>query len=373
MIEKILGKHKSLQRNLIKEFVIVFIALIILSISVFYFSVNNAIEKELRKSVETGESINSIQIVSIVRRSIVISIGTTFIFIVVIMRYSAKKILKPINQINWAMQKVASGNFDVQLETCREDEIGELTKNFNVMVKDLSKIEVLQKDFINNMSHEMKTPISSIKGFAQLLEKIDVTEEERKEYIEIIVEESDRLLNISSNILKLSKLQNKEKLNNKKDVNISEQIKKVVVLLENKRAEKQIEIKYDLPTTVINGDEELLHQVWMNLLDNAIKFTHNHGHINIEIQPKGKNAVVYIKDDGIGMTNTEKRKAFERFYQVDESHGSEGSGLGLAIVKRIITLSGGEIKIESKKGKGTTFIVELPYKESKNENKIKIM
>ena len=372
MFEKIFGKHKSLQRNLIKEFVVVFIALILLSISVFYFSVNNAIEKELENSAETGESINSTQVVSIVRRSIAISIGTTLIFIVVIMRYSAKKILKPINQINGAMQKVAAGNFDVQLETQREDEIGELTKNFNVMVKDLGKIEVLQKDFINNMSHEMKTPISSIKGFAQLLEEADLTEEEKKEYIGIIVEESDRLLNISSNILKLSKLQNKEKLNNKKDVNIGEQIKKVILLLENKRAEKQIEINYDLPDTVINGDEELLHQVWMNLLDNAIKFTGNNGHINIEIKPKEEKALIYIKDDGIGMTDAEKRKAFERFYQVDESHGSEGSGLGLSIVKRIITLSGGEIRIESKKGKGTTFIVELPYEENKTKNKIEI-
>lgn len=372
MFEKIFGRHKSLQRNLIKEFVVVFIALIVLSISVFYFSVNNAIEKELKDSAETGESINSTEVVSIVRRSIAISIGTTFIFIVVIMRYSAKKILKPINQINGAMQKVAAGNFDVQLETRREDEIGELTKNFNVMVKDLGKIEMLQKDFINNMSHEMKTPISSIKGFAQLLEEADLTEEEKKEYIGIIVEESDRLLNISSNILKLSKLQNKEKLNNKKDVNIGEQIKKVILLLENKRAEKQIEINYDLPDTVINGDEELLHQVWMNLLDNAIKFTGNNGHINIEIKPKEDKALIYIKDDGIGMTDTEKRKAFERFYQVDESHGSEGSGLGLSIVKRIITLSGGEIRIESKKGKGTTFIVELPYEENKTKNKIEI-
>ena len=230
----------------------------------------------------------------------------------------------------------------------------------------------MQKDFINNMSHEMKTPISSIKGFAQLLEEADLTEEEKKEYIGIIVEESDRLLNISSNILKLSKLQNKEKLNNKKDVNIGEQIKKVILLLENKRAEKQIEINYDLPDTVINGDEELLHQVWMNLLDNAIKFTGNNGHINIEIKPKEYKALIYIKDDGIGMTDAEKRKAFERFYQVDESHGSEGSGLGLSIVKRIITLSGGEIRIESKKGKGTTFIVELPYEENKTKNKIEI-
>ena len=373
MFEKIFGKHKSLQRNLIKEFVIVFITLMIASILIFYFSVSNALQRKVEESNKNGEKIKAAEVAGIVQRSVVISIGTSVGFIIIIMRYSAKKILKPIKQLNEATQKVAAGDFEIQLETQREDEIGELTKNFNVMVKDLSRIEILQKDFINNMSHEMKTPISSIKGFAQLLEEADLTEEEKKEYMEIIVEESDRLLNISSNILKLSKLQNKEKLNNKKDVNISEQIKKVILLLDNKRAEKQIEINYDLPDTVINGDEELLHQVWMNLLDNAIKFTNNNGHIHITIKNKEEKAIISIQDDGIGMTEAEKRKAFERFYQVDESHGSEGSGLGLSIVKRIITLSDGEIRIESKKGKGTTFIVELPYEESKSKNKIRII
>ena len=311
MFERILGKKKSLQRNLIIEFSIVFIVLIFLSISVFYISVNKAIEKKL-VDIDEVEQIDRLEIVNIVRRSVGITVITSALYIIIIMRYSARKILGPIRQINEATKKIATGDFDIELESDREDEIGQLTENFNTMAKDLNKIEVLQKDFINNMSHELKTPISSIKGFAQLLESENLTDEEKKEYIGIIVEESDRLLNISSNILKLSKLQNKEKLTNKKEVDISEQIRKVINILENKWTEKNIMISANLPKTIINGDEELLYQVWMNLIDNSIKFTGQDGKIDISIKKINNKAQISIKDNGIGMTEDEKKKI--RFY-----------------------------------------------------------
>lgn len=272
MFEKIIGRKKSLQRNLIKEFIIAFIVLIVLSISIFYICVSKEVEKRF-KNIQTGDRINSEEIEDILSRSILITISTSTLYVILIMRYSAKKILNPINKISAATKKIASGDFDVKIESNREDEIGELTKNFNTMAEGLNKIEVIQKDFINNVSHEMKTPVSSIKGFAQLLEQDNLTDEEKKEYIDIIVEESDRLLNISTNILKLSKLQNKEKLTHKTEVNISEQIEKVINVLENRLGEKNITIKTDLPQTIIYGDEELLYQVWMNLIDNSIKFT----------------------------------------------------------------------------------------------------
>lgn len=371
MLKNIFGKKKSLQRNLIKEIVIVFVVLVLLSVSIFYLSVNRVVEKQL-KNIEIKGDISASEIVGVVRRSVIISVGTTIAFVIVIMKYSASKILNPIKQINEATKKIATGDFDIELESEREDEIGELTHNFNVMAKDLNKIEVLQKDFINNVSHEIKTPISSIKGFAQLLEQENVTEDEKKEYISIIVEESDRLLNISSNILKLSKLQTQDKLKNKKEVLISEQIKKVINVLESKIREKNITVIANLPKTIIQGDEELLYQVWMNLIENAIKFTKNDGNINIDIEKSSGMVKISIKDDGIGMTKEEMKKVFERFYQVDESHYSQGSGLGLAIVRRIVTLSGGNINVESEKEKGSTFIVELPYEKNKNKSKIKI-
>ena len=367
MFEKIVGKKKSLQRNLIKEFIVVFAVLIILSISVFYISVNKEVEERL-EDIQIEEQLEKEEIVKVVKRSVLITIVTSTLYIIAMMRYSARKILGPIRQINEATKKISAGDFDIELQSDREDEIGELTENFNIMAKDLNKIELLQKDFINNVSHEMKTPVSSIKGFAQLLEKENLTEEEKKEYIGIIVEESDRLLNISSNILKLSKLQNKEKLTNKTDVNISDQIRKIINVLENKWTEKNITIMANLPETIVFGDEELLYQMWMNLLDNSIKFTGENGSIDIDIRKNNSKIIVSIKDNGIGMTEEEKKKIFERFYQVDQSHYSEGSGLGLAIVKRIINLSGGKIDIESSKGKGSNFIVELPCEK----NKIKI-
>ena len=369
--EKILGKRKSLQRKLAKELIIVFFILTSISISIFYVSVRNAMVDKLDGINIEVESIEGQEIESIITRSLFISTATFILFTCIIMRYTVKKILKPIKEINDATKQIARGDFDVELESEREDEIGELTQNFNVMAKDLNKIEVLQKDFINNMSHEIKTPISSIKGFAQLLESEDLTEEEKKEYIGIIVEESDRLLNISSNILKLSKLQNKEKLTNKTEVDISNQIKKVINILENKWGPKEITISSNLPKTIINGDEELLYQVWMNLLDNAIKFSNPRGNIDVNIRRVNDKAEISIKDDGIGMSKEEMQKIFQRFYQVDESHYSEGSGLGLAIVKKIVTLSDGDIKIESKKGNGSTFIVKLPIEKNKNKIKIK--
>jgi len=370
MFGRLIGKRNSLQRSLIKEFIIAFLGLLLLSVLIFYTSINRSMTKKLKDINVNEESIDGKEIVWIVQKSIIVSVGTSIMCIVIIMGYDAKKILSPINKINKATKEISSGNFDIQLESERKDEIGELTRNFNAMAKDLSKIELLQKDFINNISHEMKTPISSIKGFAQLLQQEGTTEEEKNEYISIIVEESDRLLNISSNILKLSKLQNKEKIENKTDVNITKQIEKVVAMLENKRASKNIKIKCNMQEMIIKGDEELLYQVWTNLLDNSIKFTNNDGKIDIEVKKKSNTAIITIEDNGIGMTKDEQRKIFERFYQADESHYSEGSGLGLSIVKRIITLSGGEIQIESEKGKGSKFIVTLPTE--KNKNKIKI-
>lgn len=366
MIEKIIGKKKSLQRGLVKEFIILFIVIILLSVTVFYISVSNSIKIKLRE-VNKAESINETEIVNIVQRSIVISVVSTFFGIVLAMRYSAQKILGPIKQINEATKKIAIGDFNINLDCEREDEIGELTKNFNLMAKDLNKIEVLQKDFINNMSHEMKTPISSIKGFAQLLKKENLTEEEKQEYIDIIVEESDRLLHISSNILKLSKVQNKEKISKQEEIDIGKQINKVLLTLENKYLEKNIKIKTDFQKVVIYGDEDLLYQAWLNLIDNSIKFTKENGNIQINIKRKENLAIISIKDDGIGMTKEESRKIFERFYQVDESHYSQGSGLGLSIVSKIISLFDGKINVESEKGKGSNFIVELPIEKKKRK------
>lgn len=237
------------------------------------------------------------------------------------------------------------------------------------MTKGLKSTENLQKEFINNVSHEIKTPISSIEGFAKLLKDKNISNEEREEYSNIIIEEAERLSNLTGKMLKLSKLHNQDKIINKQEVLISEQIRKSISLLEPKWSEKNIKINVSLEENIFLGDEELIFQVWINLFENAIKFSNNNCQIDIKEFYNNEEIVVVIKDYGIGMQESELEKVFERFYQIDKSHSAEGSGLGLAIVKRIIELSNGKIEIKSKENKGTTVIVKLPKTKGKN-NKI---
>ena len=239
---------------------------------------------------------------------------------------------------------------------------GELTHNFNKMVKELNSIECLQKDFINNVSHEIKTPISSIQGFAKLLEADDLSKEERKEYAEIIKEESDRLLYLSTNILKLAKLENQERIMNKTKFNIAEQIRRTISVLEPKWKEKNIKFNVNLKEQEFLGEKDLMYQVWMNIIENSIKFSKQDGQIDIKMKTNQENIAVEIKDYGIGMEEEEAKKIFDRFYQVDKSHTKPGAGLGMTIAKRIVELSGGKIEVTSKLNESTTFIVTLPIK-----------
>lgn len=370
MFEKIFGKKNSIQRSLIISFIV---ATIIVGIS---FSITFSLVVSNEASNKLGQ-INSAniqkikEIQKIIRRGFILLMFNTIIIGGIIMRISSQKMLKPIEQITDATKKVASGNFNVKLETNRNDEIGELTDNFNKMVTDLASIECLQKEFIDNVSHEIKTPISSIQGFAQLLEDDRLSAEERKEYCSIIKEESNRLMNLSTNILKLSKLQNQNKIINKEQIDIAEQIRKTISLLESKWKEKELVFNVSLEEKYFYGDEDLIFQVWINLIENAIKFSKPKGKIDIILKENKNYIEVQIKDSGIGMSKEEKERIFTRFYQIDKSHSEVGSGLGLAIVKRIIELSNGEIKVISEKDVGTTIIVKLPIEERINKILIK--
>lgn len=368
MLEKIFGKKKSIQRSLVISFMISIILVIILSIAEFFLFVepyinNKIIEINIRSQEEFRE------IVYIVRRGLGFTIINVILISVILIRINMKKMLQPIKQINEATKRVTSGDYDIELETKREDEIGELTLNFNKMTKRLNSTENLQKEFINNVSHEIKTPISSIEGFAEILKDKNLSDEEREEYANIIIEESDRLINLTGKMLKLSKLHNQDKIVNKQEIMIDEQIRKTISLLEHKWREKDIKINVILEEKAFFGDEDLIFQIWINLLDNAIKFSKQEGKIDIRVFQKDRNIIVTIKDYGIGMPEDEVEKVFERFYQIDKSHSEEGSGLGLAIVKRIIELSEGEIELQSKEDKGTNVIVKLPVPDEKS-NKI---
>lgn len=365
MFEKILGRKKSIQRSLIMDFMLSIIIVVIISLIGFYIFVNKeALDTLIQINLESNEKIR--ELLGIIKRSIFILIINTILISAIAMKITSKKMLQPIRKITEATKKVSSGDFKVRLETKRSDEIGELTNNFNQMVKELGGIEVLQKEFIDNVSHEMKTPITSIQGFAKLLEE-DLPKEERKEYVKIITEESDRLLKLSTSMLKLSKLQNQDRITKNERINITEQIRKIISLLEPKWKEKEIIFNISAKEIYFYGDEELTYQIWINLIDNAIKFSKEKGKIDVIVKEENNSIVIKIKDYGIGMDEEEQKRIFTRFYQIDKSHSSEGSGLGLAIVKRIVELSKGTIEIESKKNLGTTFIVKLPNPQENNK------
>lgn len=369
MLEKILGKKKSIQRSLTKDMFISAIIVFFLSIVGFYLFVHSdTTEKLIQINIGNGQEIKDV--LQIIQRCIFILFCNSIIISFVFIKIASKKMLQPIEKLTEATKKVASGDFDVKLETKRQDEIAELTNNFNEMVKDLGSIECLQKEFIDNVSHELKTPISSIQGFAELLEDDTLSKEERIEYGEIIKEETNRLLNISTNMLKLSKLQNQNKITQKEEIDVAEQIRKAISLLEPKWTEKEITFNISMEEKYFYGDEELIFQIWVNLIDNAIKFSKQKGKINITLKEKKKENVleVKIKDNGIGMSEEEKEKIFTRFYQIDKSHSKSGSGLGLAIVKRIVELSNGKIDVKSKENDGTTMIVKLPLEKKTTDN-----
>ncbi len=283
-----------------------------------------------------------------------IAIGSLLIALVV------NRLVKPILNLTGATQEVAKGNFDVQLPVKSDDEIGQLTVNFNRMTRELKSIDYLRKDFVSNVSHEFQTPMASIQGFAQLLQEPDLSDEERRDYAGIIVEETARLSQLSSNILRLSRLEHQDMTGKETVFSLDEQIRRSILLLAHQWEEKQLELDIDLQKTQCRGNEEMLQQVWLNLLGNAIKFSHVGGEITIRLCVSADTAKVTITDNGAGMDDETLARAFEKFYQGDKARSRAGSGLGLSLVKRILDSSGGSIHVCSRTGEGASFTVRLP-------------
>jgi len=269
--------------------------------------------------------------------------------------------LKPINDLVQAMREVSQGDFSVRVET--EDvtgDMGRLVSSFNDMATELGGLELFRKDFINNFSHEFKTPIVSIKGFARQLERDDLTEAQRREYLSIIISESDRLANMSGNVLLLSKLENQNIVTDKTVYRLDEQLRKCILLMEKQWTAKELELDLDMDEVEFKGNEEMVQHVWVNLLGNAIKFSPQGGTLSVHLRRQGRRAVVSVRDAGPGMDEATLRRIFEKFYQGDTAHAAEGNGLGLSLVKRIVDLCQGSIAVDSAPGAGSTFTVELP-------------
>lgn len=278
----------------------------------------------------------------------------------ILMFFATKFISMPIKHISDITKEVAKGDFDVQIQYKSNDEIGLLAKNFNLMVEELKNIEYLRNDFISNVSHEFKTPIASIQGFVEIIKDKNLPREKFDEYTDIIIKETNRLTNLSSNILRLSKLDNQVIQNKKISFSLDEQLRKTILLFEEQWSKKNLELEINLEKIKYVGYEELLQQLWINLIGNAVKFSYDYGTVNISLKQNDKVIVVEIRDEGIGISEGSKARIFEKFYQGDTSHSEEGSGLGLAIVKRIIEICNCTIDFESKEGVGTCFTVTLP-------------
>lgn len=280
-----------------------------------------------------------------------------------IISFASKKIIDPIEELAEATDKISDGDFNIKIKSKYkiEDELGKLINKFNSMATDLSHLDYMQKDFINNVSHEFKTPISAIKGYLTILKNEHISQEERLEYINIVLDEVNRLSSLSSNILELSKLDNMESFKGNQKFSLDEQIRNTVILLEKEWVKKNINLNLDLKPIYYYGKEEYLKQVWLNIINNAIKFSHDNGVINIYSDKNANEVIIIIEDFGCGMDENTQKYLFNRFYQGDDSRSELGYGLGLSICKKIIELSSGSIEVESELNKYTRFKVKLPF------------
>lgn len=271
--------------------------------------------------------------------------------------------LRPIKELSRAMKEVKKGNFKVQVDTSvapSDSEMGILIAEFNEMVTELDSIELFRNDFINNFSHEFKTPIVSIHGFAKELQQGSTTDEQREEYTRIIVEESSRLARLASSVLELSRLENQQIVTGKSEFYLDEQLRQCILLQESAWSEKGIDMIPELDEVRYYGNEELLAHIWTNLLSNAVKFTPTGGIVRVRLTADADTVTVEISDTGVGMDEEIQARIFEKFYQGDPSHHKNGYGIGLAMAHKAATLSGGDISVRSALGQGSTFTVTLP-------------
>lgn len=292
--------------------------------------------------------------------SLVTAVAAALLLGIFISSFLGKRFLRPIRSLSAATEQVARGNFDIQVPTPRDAEMGKLVNNFNKMTRDLASIELLQREFTSNVSHEMKTPLASIKGFAMLLQSEDITDEQRREYASIIAQESDRMSKLCAGILRLTKLEGLEELPEPTEFSLDEQLRRTIVMLEPQWSKRDIEMEIELDEVRIYTNAELLAEVWVNLLENAIRYSHEGGKIWVRLADGLDNIVVEIEDEGCGMDETTRRRCFDRFYQGDRSHSGEGNGLGLSLTGRIVQLMGGTIDVQSAEGAGSLFRVVLP-------------
>jgi signal transduction histidine kinase len=334
--------------------VCVFVVMLVTSI-ISYVIVSILVIKKQSPIVVGGEITPHVALLSMLLISMVIGVILSAIMSRIMVGY--------VNKLINHMNQLAKGDFHVRLnyEKPMSDHptIRRVTTSFNRMAEELEHTEMLRGDFVNNFSHEFKTPIVSIAGFAKLLKKGNLTEEQKDEYLDVIEEESMRLSDMATNVLNMTKIENQTILTNVTKYNLSEQIRACVLMLEQRWERKHLEMNMEFDEHKIAASEELMKQVWINLLDNAIKYSPEYGTVAVRIREEEQSLSVSIANSGDEIPEEKRQKIFEKFYQADESHSSPGNGIGLSIVKSVMDLHGGQVSVTCKNGV-TTFIVKMP-------------
>ncbi|MGE7933894.1 sensor histidine kinase [Viridibacillus arvi] len=275
-------------------------------------------------------------------------------------------LIRPIKKLTQATRRIAAGDFNVKLNIKQNSELGTLARSFEEMTHDLHQLEQMRRDFVSNVSHEVQSPLTSISGYALALKKVELTDNERSRYLDIIIAEADRMSKMSDSLLKLSLLESQSQQLQLVTFNLDEQIRRVIIAIQPQWSARNIHFELNLKAVRLMADYDQLNQVWTNILGNSIKFSKDGGVINVNIEQDSKNVMVRISDTGIGISLADQKRIFERFFKADRSHNRKygGSGMGLAIVKQIVSLHQGDIRVESELGRGTNIIVTLPITTS---------
>ena len=290
-------------------------------------------------------------------------IGSCLLIGLLVTSQLSKYFFDPVKKLRGAMDKVAEGDYSVRLEEkSSSKEIMELYTGFNLMTHELSSTEILQTDFVSNVSHEFKTPINAIEGYSTLLQGSENLDENQKEYVDKILLNTQRLSTLVGSILLLSKLENQQIPTNQRLYSLDEQIRQSIVALETAWAKKDIELDVELNRISYLGNEAMMRHVWDNLISNAVKFSPQGGTVTLRLTKKLRKLIFTIEDQGPGLSDEAQKHIFDKFYQCDSSHKQEGNGLGLALVKRILAIEKGQITAENIPEGGCRFTVTLPTK-----------